>query len=85
MALNALAALFPLYVLRKKNPFNVYLWGMLIRLGFIGAVFIAFITHTELSQDKLLALTFTAMFSFIVYLAVEIRHFLRHPESFQAA
>ena len=82
MAINALSSIYPLYALRGKNPFNVYLWGMLIRLALIGVAFITLVVKSRLTQGGLLAVTFTALFSFVVYLAVEIRHFLRHPESF---
>ena len=85
MAINALGSMYPLYALRGKNPFNVYLWGMLIRLALIGMTFITLVVKSRLTQGGLLAVTFTALFSFVVYLAVEIRHFLRHPESFGPA
>jgi hypothetical protein len=82
MALNALAAIYPLYRFRgKMNPFNVYLMGMMVRMAVIGAVLIGVILAGGLSQSALLALTLTAMVSFIAYLAVEIHHFLRHNAS----
>jgi hypothetical protein len=82
MALNALAAIYPLYHFRgKMNPFNVYLMGMVVRMAVIGAVLIAVILAGGLDKNALLALTLTAMISFIAYLAVEIHHFLRHNAS----
>ena len=82
MALNALAALYPLYRFRGKwNPFNVYLMGMVVRMAVIGVALIGVILAGGLSQSALLALTLTAMISFIAYLAVEIHHFLRHNAS----
>lgn len=82
MALNALAAIYPLYMFRgRKNPFNVYMMGMTIRMAVIGVVLILVITLGGLSQNTLLSITLTAMVSFIAYLAVEIHHFLRHNAS----
>ena len=82
MALNALAAIYPLYHFRgKKNPFNVYLMGMVVRMAVIGLTLILVIVVSGLSQSALLALTLTAMMSFIAYLAAEIHHFLRHNAS----
>jgi hypothetical protein len=82
MAVNALAAIYPLYRFRgKMNPFNVYLLGMVIRMAVIGMVLIGVILLGGLRQSALLALTLTAMVSFIAYLAVEIHHFLRHNAS----
>ena len=82
MALNALGALYPLYLFRgNRNPLNVYMVGMIVRLGLIGLVLIAVIIKGGLSQNALLALTLTAMVSFIAYLGVEIHHFLRHSAS----
>jgi hypothetical protein len=82
MALNAWAAMYPLYRFRgKRNPFNVYLVGMLIRMAVIGATLIAIVVAGGLSQSALLAMTLTAMVSFVAYLVVEIHHFLRHNAS----
>ena len=83
MALNALAAIYPLYRFRGKttNPFNVYLMGMVVRMAVIGIVLIGVILMGGLSQSALLSITLTAMVSFIAYLAVEIHHFLRHNAS----
>ena len=82
MALNALAAIYPLYKFKgKSNPFNVYLMGMVVRMGLIGMVLILVITLGGLDQAALLSVTLTAMVSFIAYLAVEIHHFLRHNAS----
>jgi hypothetical protein len=82
MALNALAAIYPLYRFRgNRNPFNVYLTGMVVRMAVIGIVLILVITLGGLSQAALLSVTLTAMVSFIAYLAVEIHHFLRHNAS----
>ncbi len=82
MGLNALAAIYPLYRFRgKMNPFNVYLMGMVVRMAVIGMVLIGVILLGGLKQSALLALTLTAMISFIAYLAVEIHHFLRHNAS----
>ncbi|MDB5051280.1 MAG: hypothetical protein JWO30_4351 [Fibrobacteres bacterium] len=82
MALNALAAIYPLYRFRgKMNPFNVYVAGMVVRMAIIGMVLIAVILAGGLSQSALLAVTLTAMVSFVAYLAVEIHHFLRHNAS----
>ena len=63
------------------NPFNVYLMSMVVRMAVIGMVLIAVILIGGLKQSALLALTMTAMVSFIAYLAVEIHHFLRHNAS----
>ena len=79
MALNALAALYPLYLFKDKNPLNVYMMGMVARLAVIGLILIALLVRTSLSQDQLLAVTLTAMVSFVAYLGVEIQHFLRNP------
>ena len=82
MALNALAAIYPLYRFKGQgNPFNVYMLGMMIRMVVIGVALILVITLGGLSRNALLAFTLTAMFSFIAYLAVEIHHFLRHNAS----
>lgn len=82
MACNALAAVYPLYRFRGQgNPLNVYMLGMMIRMGVIGVVLVLVITLGGLSQNALLAFTITAMFSFIAYLAVEIHHFLRNNAS----
>jgi hypothetical protein len=82
MALNALAAIYPLYRFRGKgNPLNVYMLGMVVRMGVIGVALILVITLGGLSQNALLAITLTAMVSFIAYLAVEIHHFLSHNAS----
>jgi hypothetical protein len=82
MALNALGAIYPLYRFRGKgNPLNVYMMGMIVRMGLIGAALILVITLGGLSQNALLAVTLTAMLSFIAYLAVEIHHFLRNNAS----
>jgi hypothetical protein len=83
MAANALGAVYPLYRFRGRNPFNIYIIGMLTRLGLIGALLTVLITRPGLSKETLLALTLTGMASFVAYLAVEIRHFLRN-ETFQA-
>ena len=85
MALNALAAVYPLYRLRAKNPFNVYILGMLVRMAIIGVVLTLFLAKQDVSQKTTLAVALTAMFSFVVFLTVEIRHFIRHPENFQGA
>jgi hypothetical protein len=53
MALNALGALYPLYHFKgNKNPFNIYLMGMIVRLGVVG---IALIRHyfRQLEQSRL--------------------------------
>src|SRR6185436_17343722 len=44
MGLNALAAVYPLYRFRQRNPFQLYLLGMVVRLGVIGAVLMGVIT-----------------------------------------
>ena len=82
MALNAWAALYPLYHFRgRKNPFNVYLMGMVIRLAVVGVALILLITLGNLDKATLLSLTLTGMVSFIAYLMVEIHHFVRHNDS----
>ena len=82
MALNALAAVYPLYRFKGQgNPLNVYMLGMMIRMGIIGAALVLVITLGGLSRNALLAFTLTAMFSFIAYLAVEIHHFIRNNAS----
>jgi len=78
MALNALAALYPLYHFKGKNPLNIYMIGMIVRLAVIGLVLIVTMVKGGLSQTALLAVTLTAMVSFVAYLAVEVHHFLRH-------
>ena len=78
MALNALAALYPLYRFKGKNPFNIYMIGMIVRLALIGLVLIIVMAKAGLSQTALLAVTLSAMVSFVAYLAVEVHHFLRH-------
>jgi hypothetical protein len=55
--------------------------GMVVRMGVIGVALILVITLGGLSQNALLAITLTAMVSFIAYLAVEIHHFLSHNAS----
>ncbi len=83
MALNALAALLPLYIFRgKKNPFTVYLMGMVVRLALVGIAMILLLTIGKLDQNALLSITLTAMVSFVAYLAVEIHHFIRHNAGF---
>lgn len=84
MALNALAAVYPLYRFPRKNPFNTYILGMLARLAVIGMALTILITQAGLTRGGLMAVTATAMISFLAYQAVEIGHFLRHPESFQS-
>jgi hypothetical protein len=79
MGLNALAALYPLYLFKGKNPLNLYMAGMVARLVIIGLILIALMVKSGLSQDQLLAVTLTAMVSFVAYLGVEIHHFLRNP------
>jgi hypothetical protein len=79
MGLNALAALYPLYLFKGKNPLNLYMIGMVARLAVIGLILIALMVKTGLSQDQLLAVTLTVMVSFVAYLGVEIHHFLRNP------
>ena len=81
MALNALGALYPLYRFQGKNPLNIYMVGMIVRLGVIGLALIVVMAKAGLSEGELLALTLTAMISFIAYLGVEIHHFLRHNAS----
>lgn len=82
MAVNAWAAVYPLYRFRgQANPLNVYMLGMVIRMAVIGAALILVITLGGLSRNALLAFTMTAMLSFIAYLAVEIHHFLRNNAS----
>lgn len=82
MALNALAALYPLYRFRGRgNPFNIYLAGMVVRMAVIGVVLIAIILGTGLGQNALLAIALTGMGSFVAYLCVEIHHLLRHNAS----
>lgn len=78
MGMNALAAVYPLYRFPGKNPFNVYLGGMVVRLAVIGAVLILIISLGDLSKPHLLSMTLTAMASFVAYLSVEVRHFLNH-------
>ncbi len=86
MALNALAALYPLYYFRgKKNPFNVYVMGMMVRLAFVGLSLILVITLGGLEKSAVLAITLTGMFSFIAFLGVEIHHFLHHNDSLMSA
>jgi len=81
MALNALAALYPLYRFKGKNPLNIYMIGMIVRLLVIGIALIVMMVKGGLSQASLLAVTLTAMVSFVAYLAVEIHHFLHHNVS----
>jgi len=81
MALNALAALYPLYRFKGKNPLNIYMVGMIARLAVIGLALIALMAKGGLSQNGLLAVTLTAMVSFVAYLGVEIHHFLHHNAS----
>lgn len=78
MGVNALAAVYPLYRFPGRNPFNVYLGSMVIRLGIIGTGLILVITLGNLSMPHLLSMTLTAMASFVAYLAVEVRHFLNN-------
>jgi hypothetical protein len=83
MALNALAALYPLYHFRgkKTNPFNVYLMGMVVRMAVVGFALILVITLGGLDKAALLSITLTGMVSFLAYLAVEIHHFVHHNDS----
>lgn len=78
MGLNAIFAIYPLYRFRGRNPINVYLGGMVVRLGVIGTVLILVVLVGDLERNHLLAMTLTAMGSFIAYLAVELRHFLNN-------
>jgi hypothetical protein len=78
MGLNALAAVYPLYRFPGRNPFNVYLGGMVVRLAVIGAALILIIFLGDLSKPHLLSMTLTAMASFVAYLSVEVKHFLNH-------
>jgi hypothetical protein len=82
MALNAIGALYPLYHFKgKKNPFNIYLMGMVVRLGLVGLGLILVITLGGLDKAALLSITLTGMVSFIAYLMVEIHHFIHHNAS----
>lgn len=86
MGLNAIAAVYPLYMNKGKlHPFNVYLAGMAVRLFVIGVALILIIQLTRLSKEALMSLTFTAMFSFVAYLAMEVRHFIRNPAGLMTA
>jgi hypothetical protein len=86
MGLNAIGAVYPLYMNKgKKNPFNVYLGGMVVRLALIGVALILIIQLTALSKGSLMSLTFTAMVSFVAYLAMEVRHFIRNPSGLMTA
>jgi hypothetical protein len=86
MGLNAIGAVYPLYINKgKKNPFNVYLGGMIVRLALIGFALILIIQLTSLSKGALMSLTFTAMISFVAYLAMEVRHFIRNPSGLMTA
>lgn len=86
MALNALAALYPLYLFKgKKNPFNVYILGMMVRLLIIGITLILTLFFGGLDKSSLLAITLTGMLSFLAYLAVEIHHFIHHNASLMSA
>lgn len=86
MGVNAICAVYPLYINKgKHNPFNVYLAGMIVRLLLIGVALILVIVFTRLSKESLMALTFTAMASFVAYLAAEIRHFIRNPAGLMTA
>ena len=76
MGLNALAAVYPLHHLRGKDPFRVYLAGMLIRLALIGAAFSAVVALGGLSKSAVLAATLTGMIAYFACLIFEIRHFL---------
>lgn len=82
MALNAIGALYPLYWFKgKKNPFNIYLMGMVVRLLVVGIALIIVITIGGLDKAALLSITLTGMVSFIAYLMVEIHHFIHHNKS----
>jgi hypothetical protein len=86
MGLNALGAIYPLYHFRgRKNPFNVYLMGMVIRLAIVGLALILVITLSELDKVALLSITLTGMASFLAYLGVEIHHFLHHNDKLMSA
>lgn len=78
MGLNAIFAIYPLYRFKSRNPISVYLGGMVVRLGVMGAVLILVILAGGLDRNDLLAMTLTAMGSFLAYLAVELRHFLNN-------
>lgn len=78
MGLNAVGAVYPLYRFPARNPFNVYLGSMVVRLGVIGTALILIISLGNFSMPILLSMTLTAMASFVAYLAVEIKHFLNH-------
>lgn len=78
MGVNALGAVWPLYRYPTQNPFTVYLGGMALRLAIIGTALILIITLGNLSMPHLLAMTLTAMASYVAYLSVEVRHFLNH-------
>lgn len=82
MGINALAAVYPLYRFPGRNPLNVYLGGMVLRLGVIGTTLILIISLSDLSKPHLLSMTLTAMASFIAYLAVEVSHFLNNNAFF---
>jgi hypothetical protein len=84
MGLNALGAVYPLYRFPGRNPFNIYLGGMVFRLLVIGTALILVISLGNLSMPHLLSMTLTAMASFVAYLGIEVKHFLNHS-SFQPA
>jgi hypothetical protein len=76
MALNAIGAVWPLHRFPGTNPLAVYLGGMVVRLGIIGAALVSVVLFSDLDQASLLAMTLTAMASFVAYMAVEVKHFL---------
>ena len=82
MGVNALGAVYPLYRFPGRNPFNVYLGSMVLRLGIIGTALILVISLGNLSMPNLLSMTLTAMASYVAYLAIEVRHFLTQNAAF---
>ena len=79
MAANTYAAIAILKIRTGMEPVQLIMLSMLIRLGLVAAVMLAviqFVSH----GPALYTFVFSAMFGFLVFQAVEIRHVIRHPE-----
>lgn len=79
MAANTYAAIAILKLRTAMEPVQLIMLSMLIRLGIVAAVMLAFIQFLS-HGPALYTFVFSAMFGFLVFQAVEIRHIIRHPE-----
>lgn len=88
LALNAFLAIGPLHWLRSKpgrdrNPFNIYVGGMLPRLLFIGLALALFLRLSSADPSVRIAAALTSFLAFLVFLGVEVHHFISQRQLFE--